>query len=408
MKNAITKYDNLLIECISLLVIGISAVLTANYFGFPSSDPVVKAQAVIYALGVDGLFYLAVRLTRCYLAARHLGTGSFWLLVASGMGFFTYHNNLLFAANAWQLNQEALLRAGVSDTLELHLHALIPVIVVLIVSIIPRRQVQDLRTPEQILLEAEQKAALLQAKALLRGVESVGAGAGLRSAVIGVGNGLFKLDERKVQKEQKAAARAERRRLQEEKRVERAQIKVLAMQHHLITDEEQEQEDELESEEERDALYTLWQGRLQGVGQWPPAVAALPDVETLQAVAIQQVVEEVDSADQDAMTASGKHKVWMFAEDVAKELGISLDQAKARMKAGYRGRFLPIKSKEFPHKGRPVRKAHFQIVQKVKEVEQAKQQEREHLPVHLPMQSARKPGRPSRKQSIKQEAEQLA
>src|SRR5215831_13188258 len=122
VRDALSRWQNVLIEAIALLVIGVSAILTAEYFGYASPDPVVKVRAIVYAFGVDGAFYITVQLTRHYLfrLQRNIAAALFWLLWALGLGAFTYHNNLLFAAGFWQVDPEALTRAGVTETLELH------------------------------------------------------------------------------------------------------------------------------------------------------------------------------------------------------------------------------------------------------------------------------------------------
>src|SRR5690348_6898663 len=116
VRNALSRWQNVLIELVALSVIGVSAILTAQYFGFDSPDPVVKLRAVVYAFGVDGAFYTTVQLTRHYLfGKRNAWAAGFWLIWTLGLGAFTYHNNLLFAAGFWQLNPDALTRAGVTE-----------------------------------------------------------------------------------------------------------------------------------------------------------------------------------------------------------------------------------------------------------------------------------------------------
>lgn len=323
----ITKWDNGLIEAICASVILISAILTAIYFGF-GQGPIVTLQAVAYAFAVDGMFYLSVRLARHYFAQgwSRAFAGVFWLLVAGAAGAFTWHNNLLFAANAWHLDPSALARAGVSDGLELQLHAIIPVAVVLFGAIIPRPRQE--KSAAEITAEAEQKIALMQAKNVLRAAQASEAGAGLRGVVGGFFGQALQLTEKQAQSEARRKERNERR-----LRNERLQRRGLELG-LLSGDEEMIDFDWLE-------------GQIN-----------------LKELPLPEQLEEVEEPDE--MTASGKHKVWMTAAEVAAELGISQAQAERRMQARYQGRFPALKSKDFKVRGRLVRKAHFASVEDAK------------------------------------------
>lgn len=228
----ISRWENVLIETIAISVIIISAAVTANYFGWPSPDPTVKAAAAVYAYGVDGMFYVCVRLARHYLSygfsARGVGLGLFWMLLSALMGAFTWHNNLLFAATSWHISAQALARVGFSDAEELQLHAIIPVAVVLIVAVIPRRHVKEVRTPEQIIEDARQQAALLQAQNMLRSIKAQGAGQALSTSVGGFLGKALKLDERKARQDAERKQREEADRQHEEQRAYQKKLWSLA------------------------------------------------------------------------------------------------------------------------------------------------------------------------------------
>lgn len=343
---AINRWENVLIEAIAISVIFISAVVTANYFGWTDADPTVKAASVVYAFGVDGMFYICVRLARHYLSFgltwRGVCLGLFWMALSIGMGAFTWHNNLLFAANAWHLDPAALARAGVNDTQELHLHAIIPVVVVLIVALIPRRKAKDERTPEQILADAKQQKALLEAKNMLRSVNAQGAGAGVRSVVGGFFGQALNLEEKHKQEAQAKRARKTRN-------DERAQMRTLADAALLS-----------ECEDEDGTLdYPLLEARLKEAGLWPPSIAKL----NADAQASSEV--EVSDPDMDAVTPLGTRK-WLTDEEVARELGISKYQAEKRMDPKYKGRFPRIKTHKFTVNGKAVRKAYYRDVDDLK------------------------------------------
>lgn len=336
----ITKWDNGLIEAICASVIVISAILTATYFGF-GDGPIVTLQAVVYAFAVDGMFYLAVRLARHYFAQGwgRAHAGVFWLLVACLAGAFTWHNNLLFAANSWHLDAQALSRAGVSDGLELQLHAIIPVAVVLFGAIIPRPHRQQ--TAEEIRAEAERKLALMQAKNAVRAATASEAGAGLR----GVVGGFFGQALHTAEKQQQASIEREARRARH------------AEQQRMI---DQADADLLEEcrDEDGDLDMPLLEQRLREAGKWPVSVAVLPVEEETQ----------ISDPEMSAITPAGLPK-WLTAEQVAERLSISVYQANQRMKPNYSGRYSRINSREFSRNGKPVRKAYYKTVDALAEKE---------------------------------------
>lgn len=191
IRSAITRWDNGLIEGITASVILVSAILTAMYFGF-GDGPIVTLQAVVYAFAVDGMFYVAVRLTRHYFAQGwgRAHAGVFWLLVGCAAGWFTWHNNLLFAANSWHLDPLALQRAGFSDSQELQLHAIVPLAAVFFGAIIPRPRRE--KTAEQIRIAAEAELAIIETKNAVRAARAGAAAAGLRGVVGGFAGQLLK------------------------------------------------------------------------------------------------------------------------------------------------------------------------------------------------------------------------
>lgn len=328
---AINRWENVLIEMIAVSVIFISAVVTANYFGWPDVNPVIKVQSVIYAFGVDGMFYVCVRLARHYLSHgwsfRGAALGGFWMLASTGLGIFTWHNNLLFAATSWQLDPAALQRAGVSDSLELQLHAVIPVLVVLLVALIPRRRAKDERTPEQIRADAAREIALAEARNDVRAAKAKVAGAGLRGTVSGFAGQVLNSEEKQRQAEAREVARAEARRQRALVEAERRQMRDLAG-FELLS----------ECEDEEGLDYERLEMRLRDLGKWPPAVAALPDVETLQAVVIREEQDEFSDADLTGMTTSGRHRTWMTEKEAMEFLGLKdIRTARRWMSADYKG-----------------------------------------------------------------------
>lgn len=329
----ITKWDNGLIEAICASVILISAILTAIYFGF-GQGPIVTLQAVAYAFAVDGMFYLSVRLARHYFAQgwSRAHAGVFWLLVAAAAGAFTWHNNLLFAANTWHLDPSALARAGVSDGMELQLHAIIPVAVVLFGAIIPRPR-QD-KSAAEITAEAEQKIALMQAKNAMRAAQASEAGPRLRGVVGGFFGQALQLNEQPA------------RRVHESREDERAQMRDLA--DFALLQECEDDDDDLD--------YALLKTRLTEAGLWPPMPADVP--------------EEISDPSMEAVTSSGMPK-WLTAEQVAERLGISVYQANQRLKPDYKGRYARIKSREFIVQGKSVRKAYYKTVDALRPQENA-------------------------------------
>lgn len=329
---AINRWENVLIEAIAISVIFISAVVTANYFGWTDADPTVKAASVVYAFGVDGMFYICVRLARHYLSFglswRGVCLGLFWMVLSIGMGAFTWHNNLLFAANAWHLDPAALQRAGVNDTQELQLHAIIPVVVVLIVALIPRRKAKDERTPEQILFEASQEIARAEAKNQVRAAKAKVAGAGLKGTVGGFMGQVLSTEEKQRQAAAREVERQQERRQRALVEAERRQMRDLA---GFVLLSECEDEDGID--------YEQLEMRLRDLGKWPPAVAALPDVETLQEVAIREEQDDdLSDSSLNAVTPSGRHRTWMTDKEVQEFLGLKdIRTARRWMSAEYKG-----------------------------------------------------------------------
>lgn len=337
LRYAITRWDNAIIEAICASVILVSAILTAIYFGF-GNGWIVTLQAVVYAFAVDGMFYVCVRLSRHFFAQGwgRVPAGLFWLLLAGAAGAFTYHNNLLFAANSWHLDPLALARAGVSDSQELQMHAIIPVAVVVIGAIIPRPRRE--KSPEQIQHEAAQQLALIQAKNAVRAAKASAAGAGVRGVVGGFFGQALNLEEKHQEQEMRHQARKAR---EEERQMMRALADEALLSECL----------------DEDGLldYALLEARLREAGKWPPAIARLQEN-------AQENVQEESDPNMDAITSSGMPK-WLTAEQVAETLGISVFQATQRMKPDYKGRYSRIKSREFSVHGKPVRKAYYKTVE---------------------------------------------
>lgn len=326
VRNALSRWQNVLIEAIALLVIGVSALLTAEYFGFDSPDPIVKVRAAVYAFGVDGAFYVCVQLARHYLFTKRNGWAFvFWLLWTIGLGGFTYHNNLLFAAGFWQLDGSALERAGVTQGFELHLTAIVPVAIIVLMALIPRRQAKDERTPEQIRADSARELALIEAKSQARTARAALAGKGLRGTVGGfVGQALNVEDRRTAQAQEEA-----KRELRERRREERRKMEQIARDQGLNLMEI----DDLEQ-------------ALRDRGLWPLAKAttAALDEATEEDEAPEEPQETIISA---PSTASGAVPSWLDATAVAAFLEISRPTAKNWMEGDWKGPYRIVGCRNF-------------------------------------------------------------
>ena len=175
---ALARWQNVLIEVATLLVIGVSALITAKFFGWGSADWVVDARAAVYAGGVDIAYYVAVTLTRVSLTGRYWSRGwaAFWIFWALFWGAFSWMNNLFFVAGFWQVQGTALARTGIPEWFVLHVAAGVPQAIVVMMAFVPRRQEKDTRTAEQKYQEKLQKlqeqaynADIRQKEAELRG-----------------------------------------------------------------------------------------------------------------------------------------------------------------------------------------------------------------------------------------------
>ena len=350
VRNALSRWQNVLIEVIALLVIGVSALLTAEYFGFDSPDPIVKARAAVYAFGVDGAFYVCVQLARHYLFAKRNGWAfCFWLLWTLGLGAFTYHNNLLFAAGFWQLNPEALDRAGVTQALELHLSALIPVAIIVLMALIPRRQAKDERTPEQIRADAARELALIEAKSQARSARAALAGKGLRGTVGGFVGQALNLEERQAAQ----AAEEARRQQRELRRAERRQMEQIAHDQGLNL---------MEIDDLEEALRDR--------GLWPLAKTVAEAADEMTQEEEGEVEEDQEPSTAVLSTTSGSLSSWLDAMAVAAFLGITRATAKRWMEADWGGPYRIVGCRNFEvrrgNRTLKIRKAPLKSVAEVK------------------------------------------
>ncbi len=327
------------------LRIGLMTVLTGFNFclavirwGWSDADPLIKASALIVAGTTEiGLFAFLVLFHAEFYGRRRLQGLTGWGLASlSCVGVSLYVNIGYFNLN-WK-------DAGGNSLADLLIRALFPMAMLLFFSMIPPKK-KRFRTQAEIDEEYNAKAYEQQRKNELELLKQQ--------------NQRQELDERQARREQRERERA--------MRTQMLRIAGELAQQYVVPspgDEEATQMDWIGLQADLEARK-LWPPQ-------PPVLATLPDVETLQREAIAAEEAEEDSA----LTASGKHKVWMLAEDVAKELGIPVSQAALRMEPRYHGRFLPIRSQEFKMKrtGKKVRKAHFEIVAQIKAKEASKVQ----------------------------------
>jgi hypothetical protein len=351
VRNALSRWQNVLIEAIALLVIGVSALLTAEYFGFDSPDPIVKVRAAVYAFGVDGAFYVCVQLARHYLFTKRNGWAFvFWLLWTIGLGAFTYHNNLLFAAGFWQLDGSALERAGVTQGFELHLTAIVPVAIIVLMALIPRRQAKDERTPEQIRADSARELALLEAKADARAARAALAGKGLRGTVGGFVGQALNVEERRAAQAQEEAKREQRERRREERR----QMEQIARDQGMDL-------------MEIDDLETALRDR----GLWPlPKAPTEAPVEAGEETAAEESQELL--ALPAPASASGAMPSWLDATAVAAFLEINRQTAKNWMEGDWKGPYRIVGCRNFQvNRGKrtiTIRKAPLKSVADVKKL----------------------------------------
>jgi hypothetical protein len=153
---------------------------------------------------VDSIMFLGVYFTRRFLMHRpkrawHWFWGVVWLLVAVlATGFSWFSNTLAVNELGTTVTQQLLNKAGFEgwDAAEVNqVIAALPIVAVLLYGIVPRRmktapRMVDTRTPEQILQEAQQDAARIQAARIVRQARATEVGESIGEGVSAVTRGL--------------------------------------------------------------------------------------------------------------------------------------------------------------------------------------------------------------------------
>jgi len=327
------------------LLLLVSIIGIAFIFGLAPSQGVTidNASAVIRAIGVDLTFYGSIYFARKFWNRRQLLWGGFWFLIALGAAALSWFANSLFVSLQHLVTQAQLDAAGFSwmnAQLVNQVVGAIPITIILIYSFVPRQQVADTRTPEQILQDSARRIAQLQAKNAERAAFAGEAGAGVRSVV----GGFFK----QIIPQQEERPRFGKLSVEPSDANIRRQMRDLADLALL---------DEC-TDDDGDLDYQQLEMRLRDAGLWPPVhVNVQKDV---------QPEEEETFSDPSmlAVTSTGMPK-WFTEKQVAQLLGISEDQAHMRMKPDYQGRYKRINSREFPLGRKKIRKAHHSTIERL-------------------------------------------
>jgi hypothetical protein len=178
----------------------------AFVYGFDLAHPFSPSNISpgVRGIIVDSVMFLGVYFTRRFLMHQgkqtwHWFWGSIWLLVAVlATGFSWFSNTLAVNALGTVVTQGLLNKAGFGDWDAAGVNqviAALPIVAVLLYAIVPRRmkaapRVVDTRTPEEILHEAQQEAARIQAGRMLRQARAEEVGEGLGDGISALTRGV--------------------------------------------------------------------------------------------------------------------------------------------------------------------------------------------------------------------------
>lgn len=194
-----------------LLIVSIIGIAYVYGFNLQTGSLLDNISASVRALGVDGGFFLGLYFSRRLWMRRKRGWGDgikttlfglIWFLVALLMASLSWFSNTLFVTNYQTIiTQDLLNRAGFADIPpELVNKAIgaIPLVIVLLYSIVPRRMQErvDARTPEEIEAEAQREAARIRAQNMVAAARAEGAGQRIRTVLGGLAKEAFNLEER--------------------------------------------------------------------------------------------------------------------------------------------------------------------------------------------------------------------
>lgn len=205
-----------------LLVVSIIGIAYVYGFNLESGSLLDNISAAVRALGVDGGFFLGLYFSRRLWMRKKRGWwdgiktstfGFIWFLVALLMAALSWFSNTLFVTNYQTIiTQDLLAKAGftsISPQLVNKAIGAIPLVIVLLYSIVPRRvQVRlDARTPEEIAEEARREAARIRAQNMVAAARAEGAGQRIRTVLGGLVTEAFNLEERQQRDERRKQMR---------------------------------------------------------------------------------------------------------------------------------------------------------------------------------------------------------
>ena len=199
-----------------LLIVSIIGIAYVYGFNLETGSLLDNISAAVRALGVDGGFFLGLYFSRRLWMRRKRGWGDgikttlfglIWFLVALLMASLSWFSNTLFVTNYQTIiTQDLLNRAGFTDVppqLVNKAIGAIPLVIVLLYSIVPRRMQErtDFRTPEEIEEEALREAARIRAQNMVAAARAEGAGQRIRTVLGGLVTEAFNLEERQQRDE---------------------------------------------------------------------------------------------------------------------------------------------------------------------------------------------------------------
>ncbi len=200
-----------------LLIVSIIGIAYVYGFNLETGSLLDNISAGVRALGVDGGFFLGLYFSRRLWMRRKRGWwdgvktslfGFIWFLVALLMASLSWFSNTLFVTNSQTIiTQDLLAKAGftsISPQLVNKAIGAIPLVIVLLYSIVPRRMPVrfDTRSSEEIEEEAKREASRIRAQNMVAAARAEGAGQRIRTVLGGLVTEAFNLEEAKKRDEE--------------------------------------------------------------------------------------------------------------------------------------------------------------------------------------------------------------
>jgi hypothetical protein len=348
-----SRYMEIGLSVLVTALLAVSIIGIAYVYGFDWNGSLLdNISAAVRAVGVDGGFFLGIYFSRQHWTREKGGwwdgvratlAGVPWFAVALFLATVSWLSNTLFVTHYQTIiTQQLLNQAGLdalSPALVNKVIGGVPLLIVLLYSIVPRRlEVKaETRTPEEIEQEAMREAARIRAQNMVAAARAEGAGQRLRTVVGGLVGEAFNLEETK-----KRDARIKQMRIA----LETASISTAGLS-----------DDEVEIQA---ISRGVWDQK-KGEAIKPKAPARLITQQLPEAEG-----EDMDEEEEEETTPTGSQVSWLDANAVAEFLEISKPTAVNWMKGDWTGPHRIQGCRNIKTRRGTVRKAPLKAVAEVK------------------------------------------